>query len=64
MREQSTKSRGGPIFAADHRSVSTSLQHVTKSAVLPSEIEPLPDLQAYLKFASQPKWNRVNLRMT
>jgi hypothetical protein len=37
---------------------------VTESAVLPSEIEQLPDLQGYLKFASQPEWRRVTLRMS
>jgi hypothetical protein len=31
-----------------------NVRHVTESAVLPSEIEQLPDLQGYLKFASQP----------
>jgi type IV secretory pathway TraG/TraD family ATPase VirD4 len=36
--------------------------HVTESAVLASEIEQLPDLQGYLKFASLPNWNRVLLR--
>jgi type IV secretory pathway TraG/TraD family ATPase VirD4 len=62
MREQVTRSRGGgPIFASDHRSVSTRLQHVTESAVLASEIEQLPDLQGYLKFASQGEWRRVKL---
>ncbi len=62
IREQTTKSRGGgPIFAADHRSVSTSTHHVTESAVLASEIEQLPDLQGFLKFASQPEWKRVRL---
>jgi hypothetical protein len=61
-REQVTKSRGGgPIFAANHRSVSTSTHHVTESAVLASEIEQLPDLQGYLKFASTPSWKRVEL---
>jgi len=34
------------------------MQHVTEAAVLPSEIEQLPDLQGYLKFASQPEWRR------
>jgi hypothetical protein len=62
IREQVTKSRGGgPIFAADHRSVSTSMHHVTESAVLPSEIEQLPDLQGYLRFASQREWRRVSI---
>jgi hypothetical protein len=62
MREQLTNSRsGGPIFASDHRSVSKSMQHVAESAVLPSEIEQLPDLHGYLKLASQPEWRRVKL---
>jgi hypothetical protein len=60
-REQITKSRGGGyLFAANHRSVSTSTYRVTESAVLPSE---LPDLQGFLKFASQPEWRRVRLRV-
>jgi type IV secretory pathway TraG/TraD family ATPase VirD4 len=65
IREQTTKSRGGgPIFASDHRSVSTSLQYVTESAVLASEIEQLPDLQGYLKFTSQPEWKRIKLTLS
>ena len=39
----------------------TSEHHVTEAAVLPSEIEQLPDLQGYRKIASQPSWLRVNL---
>jgi type IV secretory pathway TraG/TraD family ATPase VirD4 len=63
LREQVTNSRsGGYIFAANHRSVSTSVQHVMESAVLPSEIEQHPDLQGYLKFASTPEWRSVRLR--
>jgi type IV secretory pathway TraG/TraD family ATPase VirD4 len=63
-REQVTKSRGGGvIFASDHRSVSTSTHHVIESAVLASEIEQLPDLQGFLKFASQPEWKRVRLEL-
>jgi Type IV secretion-system coupling protein DNA-binding domain len=49
------------IFAANHRSVSTSTHHVTESAVLASEIEQHPDLSGFLKFASQPEWKRVRL---
>jgi type IV secretory pathway TraG/TraD family ATPase VirD4 len=61
-REQTTKTRGdGMIFSSGHRSVSTSTHHVTESAVLASQIEQLPDLQGYLKFASQPEWKRVQL---
>jgi type IV secretory pathway TraG/TraD family ATPase VirD4 len=62
LREQTTKSRGGGfILASNHRSVSTSMHHVTESAVLASEIEQLPDLRGFLKFASQPEWKRVSL---
>jgi type IV secretory pathway TraG/TraD family ATPase VirD4 len=39
-------------------------QHVVESAVMPSEIEQLPDLQGFLKFASQPAWRRVQLRVS
>jgi type IV secretory pathway TraG/TraD family ATPase VirD4 len=38
-----------------------SEQHVTESAVLPSEIEQLPDLAGYLKLASSPSWRRVQI---
>ena len=37
-------------------------QHVTEAAVLPSEIEQLPDLAGYVKLASSPSWCRVKLR--
>jgi Type IV secretion-system coupling protein DNA-binding domain len=61
-REQTTKRRGGGyMIASDHRSISTSIHHVTGSAVLPSEIEQLPDLQGFLEFASPPEWRRVQL---
>jgi hypothetical protein len=29
--------------------------------VLPAEIEQLPDLNGYLKFASQPAWLKIRL---
>ncbi len=41
---------------------SYSDQHVTEAAVLPSEIEQLPDLAGYVKLASSPSWCRVRLR--
>lgn len=37
-------------------------QHVTEAAVLPSEIEQLPDLAGYVKLASSATWCRVSLR--
>jgi type IV secretory pathway TraG/TraD family ATPase VirD4 len=43
-------------------SKSTGEQHVTEPAVLPSEIEQLPDLSGYVKIASHPAWRRVTLR--
>jgi len=42
------------------RSTSVSEQHVTEAAVLPSELEQLPDLTGYLKTASSAKWRRVS----
>lgn len=39
-------------------------QRVTEAAVLPSELEQLPDLTGYLKTASSPAWLRVRLRST
>jgi type IV secretory pathway TraG/TraD family ATPase VirD4 len=64
FREQVTNSKGGSgFFGYSHRSVSTSTHDVTESAVLPSQIEQLPDLQGYLKFASQPGWKRVRLTL-
>jgi hypothetical protein len=34
---------------------------VTEYAVMPSEIEQLPDLAGFLKLASSPSWRRVNI---
>jgi type IV secretory pathway TraG/TraD family ATPase VirD4 len=42
-------------------SVTSSEHHITEAAVLPSEIEQLPDLQGYLKLASSPVWRRVHI---
>jgi type IV secretory pathway TraG/TraD family ATPase VirD4 len=41
------------------RSRSVSEQHVTEAAVMPSELEQLPDLCGYLKCASSPRWLKV-----
>ena len=42
-------------------SVSHSEHYAVEPAVLPSQIEQLPDLSGYLKFASSPEWQRVRL---
>jgi type IV secretory pathway TraG/TraD family ATPase VirD4 len=54
-RESAFSARGG------RRSTNVSEQHVTEWAVMPSEIEQLPDLAGYLKTASSPTWLRVAL---
>jgi hypothetical protein len=38
-----------------------SRHHVVESAVMPSEIEQLPDLAGFLKLASRPEWRRIKL---
>ena len=43
----------GSVTHSEHRSV--------EPAVLPSQIEQLPDLAGYLKYASDPRWQRVRL---
>ena len=42
-------------------SVSHSEHYALEPAVLPSQIEQLPDLSGYLKHASSPEWQRVRL---
>jgi hypothetical protein len=59
IRTQITKSRKRGEFQP---STSRSEHHVTEPAVLPSEIEQLPDLAGYLKLASRPNWCSVQLR--
>jgi type IV secretory pathway TraG/TraD family ATPase VirD4 len=41
------------------RSRSITEQHATEPAVMPSELEQLPDLCGYLKTASSPRWLKV-----
>jgi len=61
IRPTVSRTRKGGFFAEPGHSVSRGEQHVTESAVLPAEIEQLPDLAGYLKFASHPAWLRVRL---
>ena len=64
VRRQTTRGRdrdGAFIFKGARRSTNVSEQHVTEAAVLPSELEQLPDLAGYLKTASSRAWRRVRL---
>ena len=56
---ESRSTRPGTWQASKTRSE----QHLTESAVLPSEIEQLPDLAGYLKLASSPRWARVQIAL-
>ena len=60
IRRQSVSHSRRPLEFFSTRSVSE--QVTTESAVLPSQIEQLPDLTGYLKLASQQEWRRVQLR--
>ena len=55
---------GTSLFARRRQSTTTSEQHLTEPAVLPAEIEQLPDLAGYAKTASNPTWYRVSFRPT
>ena len=54
-------SRSGPfrLFGGLDAVHTTSHHHTMEDAVLPSEIEQLPDLTGFLKLASRPEWTRV-----
>jgi type IV secretory pathway TraG/TraD family ATPase VirD4 len=51
---------GGWSARGSRRSKNTSEQQVTEPAVMPSEIEQLPDFTGYLKTASSPVWHKVH----
>lgn len=64
VRRQTARSRdreAGFGSRGARRSTNVSDQHVTEWAVMPAEIEQLPDLTGYLKTASCPTWLRVAL---
>jgi hypothetical protein len=48
-------------LGSGRRSTQFSEQVATEYAVLPSELEQLPDLRGYLKLASSPAWQRVRV---
>jgi len=55
-------SGGSPWGRGWRRSTNVSEQRVMEPAVLPAEIEQLPDLTGYLKTASSAAWLKVRLR--
>ena len=64
VRRQTSRARDREQWFATRgarRSTSVSQQHVTEAAVLPSELEQLPDFSGYLKTASSPVWLRVRV---
>ena len=60
-RQQFSHSHPRKLFGFLHQTRTVTDQVTTESAVLPSEIEQLPDLSGFLKMASQPQWYRINL---
>ena len=54
---ESRSRRYGELFG----SVSHSEHYSVEPAVMASQIEQLPDLAGYLKYASDPQWHRVRL---
>lgn len=66
IRPERYKSRSWPSLlssrpGASHGSEGVSYRRITEAAVLPSQIEQLPDLAGYFKRASNPAWLRVTL---
>jgi type IV secretory pathway TraG/TraD family ATPase VirD4 len=59
IREQISKSRPTGWLRGAQRSESRSTQRSIELAVLPSELEQLPDLVGYLKLASKAEWTLV-----
>ena len=64
-RRQTSRARdAGSWFAAGstRRSTTITRQQVVEAAVLPAEIEQLPDLRGFLKTAASPVWLKVSVR--
>jgi hypothetical protein len=64
VRRQTSRGRdreGSFIFKESRRSTNVSEQHVIEAAVMPSELEQLPDLSGFLKTASSRAWRRVRI---
>jgi type IV secretory pathway TraG/TraD family ATPase VirD4 len=64
VRRQTARGRdceGASFFKPSRRSTNVSEQHVIEAAVMPSELEQLPDLAGFLKTASSRAWRRVRI---
>ena len=64
QRRQVSRGRDSDGFPwrGSRRSMNVSEQRLMEPALIPSELEQLPDLQGYLKLASSREWLRVSLR--
>jgi len=61
LRKQHSVSRSSELFPKS-KTRTESNQLETEPAVMPSEIEQLPDLEGFLKIAAQKEWRRVSLK--
>jgi hypothetical protein len=61
VRIEVSRSRGDSILVDPYSSITEGQKHVTGAAVMPSEIEQMPDLEGLLEFASSPQRLRVRL---
>jgi type IV secretory pathway TraG/TraD family ATPase VirD4 len=61
IRQHISRSRPTRLGGSTRETQTTSDHHTIEDAVMPSEIEQLPDLTGFLKIASQPQWRRVQL---
>jgi type IV secretory pathway TraG/TraD family ATPase VirD4 len=64
LRQQTSQGRDRDgLFGApgQRRSTQATVQQVTEAAIMPSELEQLPDLVGYLKTASARRWRRITL---
>jgi type IV secretory pathway TraG/TraD family ATPase VirD4 len=57
---RSSSRSSGAALGSDRDTEGHSEHHSTEAAVLPSEIEQLPDRSGFLKIPSQPAWMRVS----
>jgi len=64
IRQHRSRGRDSDMFwksSAARRSTQVSEQRVLEAAVLPAELEQLPDLTGFLKTASSKHWSKVRL---